>query len=109
VPTAAELQAGVEFLVDEPMRQYEDRKAKELKDAKDAEEKKKAGETPMVGAETKPPAGPVLVAPPAADGMMAGVTPGAAAAKDEKDKKPVTAFGRYIKILLSSNEFLFLN
>ena len=40
--------------------------------------------------------------------MMAGVMPGAAGPPDEK-KKPVTAFGRYVKILLSSNEFLFLN
>ena len=41
--------------------------------------------------------------------MMAGVMPGSAGPKDDKVKKPVTAFGRYVKILLSSNEFLFLN
>jgi len=41
--------------------------------------------------------------------MMAGVMPGSGGGKDEKAKKPVTAFGRYVKILLSSNEFLFLN
>ena len=123
-PTAAELQAGLEFLDAEPMRQYEERKAKEVKDAKDAEDAaaaaKKvaeamgtgAGVTPQVAAAAAPvlPASPVA-APPAApvpDGMMAGVVPGAAGPKDEK-KKPVTAFGRYVKILLSSNEFLFLN
>ena len=49
-------------------------------------------------------------APPPADGMMAGVTPGVKTAEDEKKKMlPVTAFGRYIKILLSSNEFLFVS
>ena len=49
-------------------------------------------------------------AAPTADGMMAGVTPGAKTADDEKKKMlPVTTFGRYLKILLSSNEFLFVS
>jgi hypothetical protein len=43
-----------------------------------------------------------------ADGMMAGVVPGAK--KDEAKKLlPVTAWGRYVKVLLSSSEFLFVN
>ena len=37
-----------------------------------------------------------------------GVLP-AAAGPELKDKKPVTTFGRYVKVLLSSNEFLFVN
>jgi hypothetical protein len=42
--------------------------------------------------------------------MMAGVTPGASGPEDEKPKMlPVTAFGRYVKVLLSSNEFVFVN
>jgi hypothetical protein len=42
--------------------------------------------------------------------MMAGVTPGTRTPEDEKKKMlPVTAVGRYIKILLSSNEFLFVS
>ncbi len=46
----------------------------------------------------------------AADGMMAGVTPGAKAPGAEADKmKPITTFGRYVKVLLSSNEFLYVN
>ena len=129
-PTPAELKAGLEYLDAEPMRQYEERKAKELKDAKDAEEaaaaKKAAaamaagtpagakpavvapGQTPAPA--VAPPAVPLVAPPaPAADGMMAGVRPGAGGAIDDKAKKPVTAFGRYLKILLSSNEFLFLN
>lgn len=40
---------------------------------------------------------------------MAGVKPGAGNPAESKDKKPVTALGRYIKILLSSNEFLFID
>ncbi|MBK9240495.1 MAG: PSD1 domain-containing protein [Acidobacteria bacterium] len=118
-PTAPELAAGLEFLDAEPMRQYEERKAKELKDAKDAEDaaaaaKMGAGAKPQAAPAATapaPPSSPVVAAPPGApapDGMMAGVMPGAAGPPDEK-KKPVTAFGRYVKILLSSNEFLFLN
>ena len=41
---------------------------------------------------------------------MAGVVPGAKATDDEKAKMlPITTFGRYVKILLSSNEFLFVS
>ena len=47
---------------------------------------------------------------PQADGMMAGVSPGVKTGEDDKKKMlPVTAFGRYVKVLLSSNEFLFVN
>ena len=47
---------------------------------------------------------------PAPDGMMSGVTPGAKPADDEKSKMlPITTFGRYLKILLSSNEFIFVS
>jgi hypothetical protein len=130
-PTAGELKAGIEFLEAEPMRQYEERKAKELQDAKEAEEKaaaakkaaaamtpgapsgaKPAAVTPAPGQRPAAPPAVPLVAPPAppapGDGMMAGVVPGAPGMKDDT-KKPVTAFGRYLKVLLSSNEFLFLN
>lgn len=124
-PTPAELKAGIEFLEAEPMRQYEDLKAKELKDAeekaaaaKKAETMGSAGAKPPAAAPgaapaaapATPPAVPLVAppGPPAGDGMMAGVMPGPPGAKEEK-KKPVTAFGRYVKILLSSNEFLFLN
>jgi hypothetical protein len=42
--------------------------------------------------------------------MMAGVVDGAKAPGDEKKKMlPVTTFGRYVKILMSSNEFLFIS
>jgi hypothetical protein len=41
--------------------------------------------------------------------MMAGVTAGAGKEDDKKKLLPVTAIGRYIKVLLSSNEFLFTN
>ncbi|MSO50450.1 MAG: DUF1549 domain-containing protein [Acidobacteria bacterium] len=114
-PTANEVKAGLEFLEAEPMRQYEERKAKELKDAKEAEEaaaaaKKAATMAPGAPAGAKPATGAEPAEAPApGDGMMAGVLPGSPGPKDDKVKKPVTAFGRYVKILLSSNEFLFLN
>ena len=42
--------------------------------------------------------------------MMAGVVPGVKPPEDEKKQMlPVTTFGRYVKILLSSNEFLFVS
>ena len=47
--------------------------------------------------------------PIAADGMMAGVVPGAGKKDDAKKLLPVTVWGRYMKILLSSSEFLFVN
>jgi hypothetical protein len=40
---------------------------------------------------------------------MAGVIPGAGRKTDEKKLLPVTTWGRYAKILLSSSEFLFVN
>jgi hypothetical protein len=42
------------------------------------------------------------------DAMMGGVVPGAGK-KDAPKPLPVTAFGRYMKVLLSSSEFLFVN
>jgi hypothetical protein len=47
--------------------------------------------------------------PEGADGMMAGVIPGAGKPEDQSKLLPVTPWGRYMKILLSSNEFLFVN
>ncbi len=101
-PTADELKAANAFLQAEALKQYDDRKA----------------EAKTAPAMTKPEAAPKQEpgttaadeqAPPA-DGMMAGVSPGVKTAEDEKKKMlPVTTFGRYIKVLLSSNEFLFVS
>jgi len=105
--TPAEVQAATEFLSAEPMKQYEERKAEEAKKA--AEAKARAdGKDPKAAAGAPSPA----PAPPAADaplaGMMAGVVPGKPGEKDDAEKLPVTVFGRYVKALLSSNEFLFV-
>ena len=127
-PTPEELKAGRDFLQAEAFKQYEDRKAEAKKKAA---EPKKDETSAMPGAKPgakavgdKPPVAAADTAAaddqanadggrdeaPAPDGMMAGVTPGVKTSDDEKKKMlPVTAFGRYVKILLSSNEFLFVN
>ena len=102
-PTAEELKAGRDFLRAEAFKQYEDRRA---------EAKKSKDPTKMASPEPAPDdrSGEMAAAAPDGEGMMAGVTPGAKASDDEKKKMlPVTALGRYIKILLSSNEFLFVS
>jgi len=46
----------------------------------------------------------------AADGMMAGVvSPGKGRAEEKTPPLPVSIWGRYAKVLLSSSEFLFVN
>jgi uncharacterized protein DUF1553 len=101
-PTAGELETGLGFLEGEALKQYEDRRAEA---SKPKDPKKEAASTPA--ADDKPAADRDETMP---DGMMAGVTPGAKTPDDEKKKMlPVTTFGRYLKILLSSNEFIFVS
>jgi hypothetical protein len=97
--TDAEVRAATEYLTTEPMKEYEERKATgDRKDDRkkgaddDAAEAGKAGDGEAAG-----------------DGMMAGVVPGASKPEDAKKLLPVTPWGRYLKVLLSSNEFLFVS
>jgi cytochrome c553 len=103
----AEVQAGLDYLASEPMRQYEERRAS----AKEAEKPGAGGKPAAEAADAKPaaPEAPPPPGPPAADGMMAGVRPGAGDSGADAAKRPVTTLGRYVKVLLSSNEFLFVN
>lgn len=101
-PVERELQAGLDFLAAEAQKQYEERKAAAKTPGADA----------ATAAEPTPAAEPDATADadPATAGMMAGVKPGAEAPADEKAKmRPVSAFGRYVKVLLSSNEFVFVS
>jgi hypothetical protein len=94
-PKPEELTAGLEYLAAEPLRAYEERRAKDAKEAKEAKEPaRKKDDAPKMG-----------------EGMMAGVMgPGGAAPEEEKKKMlPVTPLGRYLKVLLSSSEFLFVD
>jgi mono/diheme cytochrome c family protein len=91
--TAEELKAGRDFLESEALKQYEDRRAAE---------KKSGNSMDQPAAETEGAAMPM-------DGMMAGVVPGAKSATPPEKMLPVTVFGRYVKILLSANEFVFVS
>jgi hypothetical protein len=95
-----EVKTGLAFLRSEPLRAYEERRAtkdtKETKDAKKADEGDKAD-------------GNEVDAGPKADGMMAGVAPDAGKSDSKKKLLPVTPWGRYLKALLSSSEFLFVS
>jgi hypothetical protein len=112
-PTAEEVKAGREFLQAEAFKQYEDRKAEaaQEKAKHDAATKDPTANAPASPAAAEPAPGVERgdAVEPAADGMMAGVTPGAKAPEGDKEKMlPVSTFGRYVKILLSSNEFIFV-
>jgi mono/diheme cytochrome c family protein len=106
--TDAEVQAGLAYLKSEPMKEYEERK--NAKDAKDTKGTTDIKETPAqdpkkdAAADEDGDASAMT-----ADGMMAGVVPGAAKKADEEKLLPVTPLGRYMKVLLSSSEFLFVN
>ena len=107
-PTAEEVKAGRDFLQAEALKQYEERRAKAKMPASEKDTALKDAAAKDAQADTDV-TDPDAQAPPA-DGMMAGVTPGAKPPDDEKKKMlPVSTFGRYVKILLSSNEFLFVS
>jgi hypothetical protein len=131
--TPEEIRLGLDYLKNEPLKEYEERKkAEEEKEKKKAEEEKKKAEADKAKTEKKemtgkpeaaaqaptiaPIAMPAPSDPSAPDqamepgGMMSGVVPGAAGKADEKKPLlPVTHWGRYLKILLSSTEYMFIN
>jgi hypothetical protein len=98
-----EVKTGLAFLRSEPLKAYEERRATKDKNTKDTKETKDAKE----GAPEKADEG--AEDQPKADGMMAGVVPGAGKPEEKKKLLPVTPWGRYLKVLLSSNEFLFVS
>jgi mono/diheme cytochrome c family protein len=104
-PTDAEVKAGLAFLTTEPIKAYEERRStKDTKEAKGIKEENHAQKaTGRDDEETGDGPDKEEV------GMMAGVVPGAAKKDDEKKLLPPTTLGRYMKILLSSNEFLFVD
>jgi hypothetical protein len=119
-PSNAEWRAGLAFIGTEPLKDYEERKAAAAKSEKEANRRDSAsGKNDKKTAPTGDGAGPGdagdnvaedgTAKPDAAEGMMAGVLPGAVKTGDQKKLLPVTPWGRYVKILLSSNEFLFVN
>ncbi len=119
-----EVKIGLEYLRTEPLKEYEERKAeqeKKEKAEKEKAEKEKAGKGKkgMEVAKAPEPAPPSAESPGVGqgteeefpeDGMMAGVGgPGKGKSEEKKPPLPVTTWGRYAKVLLSSSEFLFVN
>ena len=119
--TEVEVRAAVQYLSNEPMKEYEERKAGGAgkaggvdkaggagnaadvsKAAGDASGADRMGKSDDADADDKATDG-------AADGMMAGVVPGAQKKDEAKKLLPVTVWGRYLKTLLSSNEFIFIS
>jgi len=98
-----EVQAAIEYLRAEPMKEYEEAKTREK------EKKAKEAEKGAPGGDKKPEM--EMPTPAPVSKMMAGVIPGAEGGKDEKKDPPlpVTTMGRYLKVLLSSNEFLYVD
>jgi Protein of unknown function (DUF1553) len=94
----AEIKAGLAFLASEPLKAYEEARSR-AKDTKEAPDTKKKA------ADDEGADGPEKVG----EGMMAGVIPGASKKDDAGKVLPTTAWGRYVKILLSSSEFLFVD
>ena len=79
-------------------------KEKKKAEKKDMPEKPGEAPPPSVIAPLMPEA---MVMDP--NGMMAGVVPSAGKPDEKKPLLPVTTWGRYLKILLSSTEFIFIN
>ena len=106
-PSPEETATGLAFLKAEAAKQYQERRAAKAAALTDATGKDAPAEPPAA------PPGDDAAEGPADDmgmGMMAGVSPGARPPAGEAAKmKPVTTFGRYVKVLLSSNEFLYVN
>jgi len=132
-PKEAEIQAGLEFLKTEPLKEYEESKKRAAEkekekdgkpaaepataataDAKMARPKKNAAEAaPEADAAESMPEEAGADADPNADmgmGMMAGLYGRRGAPKKPVEiKYQATVWGRYAKLLLSSTEFVFIN
>jgi len=102
--TDAEVRAGLAFITTEPLKDYEERKAEAAKAEKEkaAKDASPSKAPPSDGEKAE---GPEQIG----EGMMAGVIPGAARKGDQQKLLPVTPWGRYLKVLLSSSEFIFVN
>jgi hypothetical protein len=118
----AEVKAGIAFITTEPLKDYEERRAAADKKTAAASGASASPGGPGGNAKSGGPGGNIkkddnagagrddnAATDVAADGMMSGVIPGASKKEDAKKLLPVTPWGRYMKILLSSSEFLFVN
>lgn len=98
-----EVRAGLEYLRAEPMQEYEERRTAKAKQPPGKQEESAAA------AETESGEGQ-MPEMPEFTGMLAGMgRPGRAPSEEKKPPLPITPWGRYAKVLLSSSEFLFIN
>jgi mono/diheme cytochrome c family protein len=119
-----EIEAGLEYLKTEPLKEYEEEKKKELeKDKKKStttEPPKVAGKTPPAAVaapatgETQGADAEMETDPNAGMGVgmmggMPGMGPPGEGKKAPELKYDASVWGRYAKILLSSSEFMFVN
>jgi hypothetical protein len=125
-PKDPEIQAGLDYLRSEPLKEYEEGKNKPKEDARAGRGKEGAGAadpaaekiTPAadtVASEGDAPSGLAGGAAEANPGMGMGMMGGMGAGRrgQQAAAPPVkyepTVWGRYAKVLLSSSEFLFIN
>jgi hypothetical protein len=104
VPSAEEQKAALTFITTEPLKDYDERKTARDSGKKGEDPKREADTDKAASAEDKRRDDEGV-----GEGMMAGVVPGATKKEDQEKLLPVTPWGRYIKILMSSSEFLFVN
>ncbi len=111
-PSEEEIKLGLDYLHAEPMREYEEEKNKP---AEDGGGRGGRGGAPFTGAAKPEPTeggagGEAAPAPEMGMGMFGGMAGrgGRGGAAPEVKYEP-TAWGRYIKVLLSSSEFVFIN
>jgi cytochrome c553 len=101
-PSEPEMKAGIDYLRAEPLRQYEELKAAPPAPAEPARPEPETAAAPMPPADA--PAFPIGM------GMMGGMGRGGRGpAAAPTVKYEATAWGRYIKVLFNSSEFLFIN
>ncbi|HUR29679.1 MAG TPA: DUF1553 domain-containing protein, partial [Planctomycetota bacterium] len=110
--TEAEVQAGLDYLAAEPMKEYAERKAASEKAKLEAKDKP-AAKDEKVGKPESAPEDEVTDSDEeegsdGSAGMMAGLPGADASGKSPAKPLPVTVLGRYAKVLLSSHEFLFV-
>jgi hypothetical protein len=119
-PSEEEIKLGLEYLHAEPMREYEEEKNKLPEDGGGRGGRGGSGAftgaakpEPTEGAagtDAAPGATPAPAVPEMGMGMFGGMAGrgGRGGATPEVKYEP-TAWGRYIKVLLSSSEFVFIN
>jgi hypothetical protein len=115
-PSEEEIKLGLDYLHAEPMREYEEEKNKPAEDG-GGRGGRGGGATFTGAAKPEPTEGgagadgaPVPAVPEMGMGMFGGMggRGGRGGATPEVKYEP-TAWGRYIKVLLSSSEFVFIN